>query len=198
MKKPSKFFRWIIGGFAIAGVAAAARSPSVSPSAPPPAIASVSDVQAVDSAPATAPVQAPKAASRQSGKIWECTTNGVKTFSNNPCGEKSSLVTLRPINTMESTPVIRSASANELEPRYTREDTDQNSYPDQNASATGFDDNSYPADQGYQGYAYAAISRPNHPRRREHHHDSSSMLHKSAPKPHNSAPAPLRAVPGPR
>jgi hypothetical protein len=198
MKKQRGLFRWFIGGLTIAGVAVAATPPSVSLSPPPLAIAAAPNAQAVESAPATAPEQAPKAAPKPSGEIWECTTNGVKTFSNNPCGQKSSLVTLRPINTMEPTPVIRSARANGPEPRYTKEYTDQNLYPDQDASAAGSDDNSYPADQGYQGFVYAPIFRPNHHRRHEHHHDSSSGPHQSGPRPHNSARAPQNTMPAPR
>jgi hypothetical protein len=197
MNKQRDLFRWFIGGLTIAGVAVAATSPSVSPSPHPLAIASAPNAQAVESAPATVPVQAPKAAPKQSGEIWECTTNGVKTFSDNPCGQKSSLVTLRPINTMKPTPVIRSARTNGPEPLYTKEYTDQNSYPDQNASATGFDDDSYPVDQGYQGYVYAPIFRPNHRHRPEHHHDSSEP-HRFGPKTHNSAPEPQSAMPAPR
>src|ERR1700760_1564432 len=36
------------------------------------------------------------------GQIWACTTNGVKTFSNNPCGKNSSLLEVGPINTMNA------------------------------------------------------------------------------------------------
>jgi hypothetical protein len=38
-------------------------------------------------------------------QIWACTTNGIKTYSNNPCGEKSSLLDVGPVNTMEATRV---------------------------------------------------------------------------------------------
>ncbi len=41
----------------------------------------------------------------QTVKIWQCTINGQKTFSDNPCGAKSSRVELGPVNTMEATPV---------------------------------------------------------------------------------------------
>lgn len=184
MKKPSDLFRWILGGLTIAGVAVAASTPpTVSPSPPP-----------------AASVQAPQAASKQSSQIWECTTNGVKTFSDNPCGTKATRVALRPINTMEPTPVIRSTRADGSDPRYTKEYTDQNLYPDQDTSAQGFDDNSYPVDQGYQGFFYAPLNRPDHHRRpeRHHDHDSSSEPQKSRPQPHNSAPAPHRSMPVPQ
>jgi hypothetical protein len=203
MKKQSDLFRWILGGLTIAGVAVAASTPpTVSPSPPPPA-ASAPQTQAAESASATASVQAPQAASKQSSQIWECTTNGVKTFSDNPCGTKATRVALRPINTMKPTPVIRSTRADGSDPRYTKEYTDQNLYPDQDASAQGFDDNSYPVDQGYQGYQgfyYAPLNRPDHRRRpeRHHDHDASSEPQKSRPQPHNSAPAPHRSMPVPQ
>ncbi len=204
MKKQRGFFGWLTGGLAIAGVAAAATSAPVAPSPSPLAIASAPTAQPVASAPAAAPVQAPKPATEKGAQIWECTTKGVKTFSNNPCGRKSSLVTLRPLNTMESATVVRSARANEPVPPYTKEYTDQNLFPDQNAFATAFDDHPYPADQGYQGYgyapayAYAPLARGNHPHRREHHRDSLPEAHETGPKPHHSIPAPQRPMPGPR
>jgi len=40
-----------------------------------------------------------------SNQIWECTTNGLRTFSNNPCGTKSTVRQLNPINVMEPPPV---------------------------------------------------------------------------------------------
>jgi hypothetical protein len=201
MKKQSDLFRWILGGLTIAGVAVAASTPpTVSPSPPPPA-ASAPQTQAAESASATPSVQAPQAASKHSSQIWECTTNGVKTFSDNPCGTKATRVALRPINTMEPTPVIRSTRADGSEPRYTKEYTDQNLYPDQDTSAQGFDDNAYSDVQGYpgvQGFVYVPLSRPNHRHRPEHHHDSSSDSHKPAPKPRNSAPPQQRSTPTPR
>jgi hypothetical protein len=91
-------------------------SVSALPSAPP----ALSDAAALpaapampESVPATAPAtaaaldQAVLVAAQQapSNQIWSCTTNGVKTFSNNPCGERSTLLEFAPINTMESTRV---------------------------------------------------------------------------------------------
>jgi hypothetical protein len=41
-----------------------------------------------------------------SSQIWECTTNGQRTFSDKPCGGKSSLRELSPINGMDPTPIL--------------------------------------------------------------------------------------------
>jgi len=41
-----------------------------------------------------------------SSQIWECTTNGQRTFSDKPCGVKSSLRELNPINGMDPTPIL--------------------------------------------------------------------------------------------
>jgi hypothetical protein len=38
-------------------------------------------------------------------QIWECTTNGVKTFSNNRCGSAAILRDVGPINVMDASPV---------------------------------------------------------------------------------------------
>ena len=197
MKRRRSFFCWFIGGLTFAGVAVAATSPTGSPTPPPLSIVSASDAQTIKSEPSTVQTQAPATAPKQSSEIWECTTNGVKTFSSKPCGRKSSLVSLRPINTMKPTPVTPSARADGPDPRDTTEYTDQSSYPDQTASSAGFGEGSYPADQGYRGYVYAPIFRSNHHHRPEHHHDPSPRPHHPAPKPHNAAPpTPMQAPRG--
>ena len=211
MKKQSGLFPWTLRGVLIAGVAVAISVASAMPTpsssesaastsgAPAPASTPAAVSESAPSTPA--PVQAPQAAPKQSSQIWECITNGVKTFSDNPCGTKSTRVAVRPINTMKPTPVIRSARANGPGLRYTKEYTDQNLYPDQDTSAQGFDDDAYSDVQGYpgvQGFVYVPLSRPNHRHRPEHHHDSSSDSHKPAPKPRNSAPPQQRSTPTPR
>jgi hypothetical protein len=74
--------------------------------------------------PVTEPAAQPVAQPEPGGQIWECTTNGVKTFSNNPCGDKSSLRELGPINTMEATPVLRQPRSFQPEPGYAQDYTD--------------------------------------------------------------------------
>ncbi len=58
------------------------------------------------------------AAQEPSNQIWACTTNGIKTYSNNPCGEKSSLLDVRPVNTMEATRIPPVAHQYMPEPHY--------------------------------------------------------------------------------
>jgi hypothetical protein len=101
-------------------------------------------------------------------QIWECMSNGLKTFSNNPCGDKSSLVQVRPINTMSSTPLVRSARAYPAEPVYTQPYAEQNSYSDQD---DGADPGSASTDNSYavvQGFAYLPRKRREHPHRPPH------------------------------
>lgn len=108
----------------------------------------------------------------QAGQIWQCVTNGVKTFSNNPCGEKSILLEVRAINTMSPTPVVRYARAYAPEPRNSQAYAEPNSYSDQDdgygeqgaADAPG---NSYAI---VQGFAFLPRKRPEHPHRPMHHH----------------------------
>jgi hypothetical protein len=184
---------WILGGLSVATVAAVITvasagktAPSLRPtgtataqatsardsvSLPAPAIvATAATVAAVPAVTETAPPPAaPQAAAEpalQTGQIWECETNGVKTFSNNPCGEKSTLLEVRAINTMNPTPVVRYARANGPEPRYTPGYADQNNYSDeevyseQGPAETGV--NSYAV---VQGFAFLPRKRPEHPHR---------------------------------
>jgi hypothetical protein len=73
-------------------------------------------------------------------------TKGVKTFSNNPCGEKSTLLDVGPINTMPPS-ATHYARAYRPDPRYAAGYPDQSApadaddYSDQNAADT--DGNSY-------------------------------------------------------
>jgi hypothetical protein len=141
----------------------------------------------------------------QGGQIWECTTNGVKTFSNNPCGENSSLIELRPINTMNPAPDVHYARPYTPEPRYAPPYADQNAYADQdpypdqgNAESVG---NSYAVVPGYvflPRHRPDHESRPEHQRRPEHergaeHERNAEHEHpqRSLPPPPNSAP-PMR------
>jgi hypothetical protein len=147
---------------------------------PAPAVAAVAATipAAVPAVAETAPPQAAQAQAAaepvlQAGQIWECMTNGVKTFSNNPCGEKSTLLEVRAINTMNPTPVVRYARANGAEPRYSPGYADQNDYSDQDVygeqgpAETGA--NSYAV---VQGFAFLPRKRPEHPHRPPPHHNT--------------------------
>jgi hypothetical protein len=189
---------WILGGLSVATVAAvitvafAGKSaPSLRPAgagtaqvtsapnsvsvpAPAPLAAEAAMPAVAETAPATA-AQALATAepALQTGQIWECMTNGVKTFSNNPCGEKSTLLEVRAINTMNPTPVVRYARAYAPEPRYSPGYADQNNYSDQEVySEQG------PAETGVnsyaivQGLAFLPRKRPEHPHRPPPHHST--------------------------
>jgi hypothetical protein len=161
----------------------------------PPATQVASAVEAAAMPDASAPLPTAQAQTTaeppvQSGQIWECTTNGQKTFSNNPCGEKSTLLAMRAINTMNATPEVRDARAYGRQPRYAPQYTDQNAYADQNASA-GEDTYSDPANGEYAGTSYAVVQGlaflprrgPEHPHRPESHHNSPESHHNSGAVP---------------
>jgi hypothetical protein len=103
----------------------------------------------------------------QGGQIWVCTTKGVKTFSNNPCGEKSTLLDVGPINTMNATPVNRYPRGYEQQPRYAP------AYNDQATEAEDYSDQ-YGSDAGapytiVQGVAFVPRRHLEHPHRPAYH-----------------------------
>lgn len=118
-------------------------------------------------APAAAPVQTLVAAQIQTAappiepgsQIWECTTNGQKTFSDNPCGDKPVLREIGPINGMDTTPILPRARSFAPEsgyrPEYSYPGEQADSYPDDQQSAN----NSYPV---YIGIPYREHGRPDH------------------------------------
>jgi hypothetical protein len=147
---------------------------SSAPASPPPVSA------APESAPLSAPVSepdpaqvsapAPQAAVQPEtpgGQIWVCTTKGVKTFSNNPCGEKSTLLDVGPINTMNATPMNRYPPGYGPAPRYAPAYNDPEEYSEQYAAETGA--TSYTI---VQGLAFVPRRRVEHPHRlpyQQHH-----------------------------
>jgi hypothetical protein len=147
--------------------------------------ASVSDPDTVP--PPAAQAQEPAV---QSGQIWQCVTNGVKTFSNNPCGDKSSLLEVRSINTMNPTPVARYArtyAPQTNSPAF----ADQNSYSDQNSSSDQDDYGEQGADTAansyavVQGVAFLPRRRPDHPHHRPpfHHNPGNNSGHNPGAPP---------------
>jgi hypothetical protein len=154
---------------------------SVSLPAPAAAVATVTAVPAaVVAVPAVAEMAPPPEAQAQataepavqSGQIWECMTNGVKTFSNNPCGEKSTLLEVRAINTMNPTSVVRYARTNAPQP-YSPAYTDQDDYSDQGTYGEQGADTAVNSYTVVQGLAFLPRRRPDHPHRRPpFHHDA--------------------------
>jgi hypothetical protein len=100
------------------------------------------------------PAQSPPViASNPSGtQIWECTTNGIKTFSNNRCGSTAILRDVGPINVMDASPAASNVhwygpDSNDASDYY---------YPTPSQPA----DNSYPV---VVGIPYLERRRPEHP-----------------------------------
>jgi len=187
MDKYSDLAPWILGAMATAAIALAItlgssnrtapkalRAPSSAigkilpmASAPPdPApplaetLAAATTAQPQPDAPAMQSLTQPVVAA---GQIWECMTNGQKTFSNNPCGEKSALRELGPVNTMDPTPVFRHPRALQPESNYP-----DDRYPD----AQDYADDSY---QSQTGITYVV-------------HRRGERTHRPSSHPHNPAP----------
>jgi hypothetical protein len=104
------------------------------------------------------PALAPNAGGNQ---IWECTTNGVKTFSSNRCGNAAVLRDVGPINVMDASPASNvhwyGAGPNDAPDNY---DPSYDPSPPQPA------DNSYPV---VVGVPYLERRRPERPRQAAHH-----------------------------
>ena len=145
------------GPLPAATAAAAPTFGSASVPTPGPAPASAS---APASAPISAPplAPAPPATAPAGAQIWECTTNGQRTFSDNPCGSKSTLRELSSVNIMNPTPAAPPTRSFEPESEYAPE----YSYPNPpQESANG----AYPV---YMGVPYRNHRRPDHTHRPYH------------------------------
>jgi hypothetical protein len=205
MNKERDLLPWIFGGLSAAAIAvafaavsthknaptlppapqvAAAPLPASPTALPPPTTAPAAPPAAQpDPAPTPAPPLAQTAVAPEipGAKIWECTTQGVKTFSNNPCGEKATQLDVGPINTMSASPAIHYVRAYGPEPRYPAGYADQSAptdeYADQYAAETG--GNSYTI---IQGVGFIARRRP------EHFHPPLSSHNPAYNSGHNSGP----------
>jgi hypothetical protein len=185
MDKYSDLAPWILGGISAAAIAVAitvgsnnrtaprtlpAPSPAIAeilptasaiPQSPPPQLAAeqlppTAPPPAQPQAIAMQPLTQPQAAA---GQIWECTTNGQKTFSNNPCGEKSSLREIGPINTMDPTPVFSQPRSYQPDPRYVQDDGYQ---------GTQDADDSYPSPVGIPYFVHRRSERAQRPNTHTH------------------------------
>jgi hypothetical protein len=108
--------------------------------------------QSVDTA------QAQPAPNPSGNQIWECTTNGVKTFSNNRCGNTAVLRELGPVNVMDASPASNV---------HWYGGPDSNGAPDDDyPSPPQPADNSYPV---MVGVPYLGRRRPERPQQLTHH-----------------------------
>ena len=103
------------------------------------------------------PVQAVGAPMASDSQIWECTTNGLRTFSDKPCGGNSTLRELHPLNVMNPAPM--SAPARPYPPE--SNNAPEYYYP----SAQDTVESSYPV---VVGYPYPVRRRPDHTHRPYH------------------------------
>jgi hypothetical protein len=121
------------------------------------ALASSMSSSAPTSAFAAPPAQstrdAPPAAAAGT-RIWECTTNGIKTFSNSRCGSTAVVREVGPINVMDSSPSV--SNVHWYAPDSNRAPDDYNPSPPPPV------DDSYPL---VVGAPYLVRRRPEH-----HHH----------------------------
>ena len=210
MSRQHDLFPWILGALSIAAVALTITAvssqrtatpvvqpiPSIAASPlPPPApalaalpAAALPAAAVADAVPEPRSADAPLGAATeaatqpevQAGQIWVCTTQGVKTYSNNPCGEKSSLLEVGPINSMNPTEPVHYARAYPAQPQYVPP------YSDPNAQSYAEDDS---GQEGYEsgGDSYAVVQGVAVlPRRRPEHRPYQPSSH------HNSAPAPRK------
>jgi hypothetical protein len=209
MNKERDLLPWIFGGLSAAAIAVAFATVSTHRAAPtlaPQVVAAQAPASptalpiptTAQGAPQAAPLagqpdsaanpsppqtQAAVEPEVQAGQIWECMTKGVKTFSNNPCGEKSTLLDVGPINTMSPPPAMRYVRS--YGPGYT----------DQSASADTEDySDQYAADTGGNSYTYVGGVGLLARRRPENIHRPPSQPSPPSrpPPPAHQNPAPVR------
>jgi len=157
MDKDRDLLPWILGGLSMATVALAMTVASInkiaapslrssgqptahllpqatvdnSPAPTPPPVPMTVPTLAATPLPAQSPSQ-PSAANQ----IWECTINGQRTFAGKPCGGKSTLREVGPINTMEAAPLLPPSRSYQTQSGYppdyyypSPQDSADNSYP---------------------------------------------------------------------
>lgn len=191
MDKGRIFLPWILGALLSTATVAA---PAPTPPATTSAVTRIQPVT-VPTAPNVEPTR----------RVWECKINGQRTFSDNPCGAKSTLREIGPTNRMDPTPIFPHSRSYVPEsndpPRYSYPSEPADSYPSDQRPA----DNSYPVDNSYSypdnsypvfiGNPFQERRRPNHeyrshsedPRNRETHsresHDGESHGGESRSQP---------------
>jgi hypothetical protein len=206
MSRETGVLHWILGALFLATVATAitfgmnhgstarnlaAPSQTLAVSLPAPPINTVT-APAPQPAPSDTPVAATHAdapspplanqASPQNGQIWECMTNGQKTFSNNPCGAKSTVLDIGPVNTMEATPVFHAGRSYAAPPSGYAPPEYSSAPDDTYADAQGSAESSGAT---YFGVPYAVRIKPQHrrPDYRHENHPSAGNINLPAPMP---------------
>jgi hypothetical protein len=201
MAEDTDLLPWILGGLSAATVAIAITVGATNGTAPhkshaahaaaPTAALSLPGAEAIpqataalSEAPAIAPTRAPNLPAAQiqtaapptgpTSRVWQCTINGQKTFSDAPCGDRASVREIGPINRMDPSPVLSHAPSYGREASYQPEYSYPGEQADSNAGEQPLAGNSYPVFVGI----------PTHERRRPDH------AHR--PHEHNRGPQPRR------
>jgi hypothetical protein len=169
MRKAGDLLPWITGGLMLAAVAVAiavsstgrnapAILPAPSPIAAPPrstgvlaATSTPAPASVPDPAPAIVPaltatpiaqIQPANPPAASSAQIWECTINGLRTFSGKPCGDKPLVREIGPVNGMDAAPVLPYARSVEPDPRrepeYSYPGDQENPDPAQEGARTSY------------------------------------------------------------
>jgi hypothetical protein len=205
MDKGRKFLPWISRGLSMATLAIAttvgwangiASNNSPAPShtaahilpdaevATAPAPAPSPTLRVAKSRPVTPQIGSNVEANR---KVWECTINGVKTFSDNRCGDKASLREIGPINIMDPTPILPDSRSYVTEssgqPSYSYPGQQADSYPSDQQSADGAypADDLYPADDSYPVFGVPFGERGRRDYRRPGHEERGRFAHERRP-----------------
>ena len=186
MIRENDLLPWVMGGLSLATIAVAVTlsstigtgpkklttpvqaAVSAPAQAPAPPVAPIS-VSAPAPIPATAPppdpslaldpVQPAGASMASANQIWECTTNGQRTFSDKPCGGNATLREMNPLNVM---------NASQRSPPTFPYPPDSSNAPDYYPDGPDGQDvvsSSYPV---VVGYPYVVHRRPEHPQRPYH------------------------------
>jgi hypothetical protein len=120
----------------LAALAPTPVSPASTPAPAPPPAPTPAPAPAVATAPAPSAVPPPP-----SSQIWECTTNGQKTFANRPCGANAILRDVGPVNGMDPAPRLapnRRYYPPPADDSYDYSDSDSSDYPPE------YSDGAYP------------------------------------------------------
>ena len=171
MSEDRDLLPWILGGLSMAAMAVAVgltgrTTPVHGPSQ---TILPAPTAQLITKAPASlvsAPSQSdtdaqiPPVAARNApgSQIWECTTEGVKTFSNSRCGSAAVLRDVGPLNVMDASPVASNV-------HWYGPDSNASPDDDDDSNLSQYADNSYTL----VGIPYLARRRPEHPHQPNNH-----------------------------
>ncbi len=162
---------WIFSGLLIAvavpAVMALTGGTKVTPQAPRVAMVASDSVNTVPVPIPPAPLPATVApvapvAPESATQIWQCVSNGQKTFSDSPCGAGASVHQLSEINRMDATPVSHT--------------TAYSAYPSLNYAAAPPDQDTSDVDGG--GYSTSQVIAVSERQRREHSHRTHDLGHR--------------------